>query len=187
MSMVRVQAKVQFEAGIFKMTVSFGGVARKRYPFPKWDNDPLFMQVASFKIHGVNEEIARVTKVGDGGGEETLGRENGVIIPAFDAETLQGREGVEAGRFEVAIEDGLARPADLGKFAISLKQGTGLGEFGLHGYSRGSIFYDTRMTRVRPMGLDDFPATFTLSIHFCAIPTGLFIACIGGVVEGKHG
>ena len=90
MPMVSEQAKVQFEAGVFEVTIPFGGVARQRHPFSKWDNDSFFVQFACFKGHGVDEEITCVTEGGNGGGKETPRAEHGVIIPAFDAEVLQG-------------------------------------------------------------------------------------------------
>ena len=177
MPMVSVQAKVQFEAGVFEVTISFAGVARQRHPFSKRDDNSLFVQFACFKVHRVNEEIARITEVGNGGGEETLRTEDGVIIPAFDAEALQGFEGVEVGRLKIAIEDGLARPADLGKFAIGLKQGTRVSEFGLHEYSKctngNSVSTNCLMpmTCVRPMRLDDFPADFYEDFVLITDPT----------------
>jgi hypothetical protein len=131
-----LHGKVQFEAGVFEVAISFGGVAREGDPFSKWDDQSLLVQFACFEVHRVNEEVARIAEVRDGGGEETPRAEDGVVVPAFNAEALQGLEGVEAGRLKVAIEDGLARPADLGEFAIGLEQGTGLGQFGLHGVSR---------------------------------------------------
>ena len=46
------------------------------------------MQVAALEIQGVDEDVTGITQVGDGGGEEASGGENGVIIPAFGAGKL---------------------------------------------------------------------------------------------------
>ena len=124
MPMVSAQAKVQFKACVFEVTIPFGGVARQRHTFSKWNNDPFFVQFASFKIHGVDKEIACVPEISYGGGKETLGREHGVLIPAFDTEALQGCEGVKASGLKVAIKNGLARPTDLRKLSVRLQQWT---------------------------------------------------------------
>ena len=47
------------------------------------------MQLARFEVKGINEDVARITEVRDGGGEKTIRREDCVIVPALDAETME--------------------------------------------------------------------------------------------------
>ena len=52
--------------------------------------------------------------------------EDSVVVPAFDPKALQKPQGVEASELEVAIQQGLPRPADLGQVTIGLEQRAGM-------------------------------------------------------------
>ena len=65
--------------------------------------------------------------------EKRCGREDGVIVPAFDTGFLQEFEGVKTHGIQVAVQQELARPAHLGQAAVRVEEGSGLGEEGLHG------------------------------------------------------
>ncbi len=86
------------------------------------DDDGLFLKSGSVEIQHVGEHHAHVADVGDGEGEEMVGGEDGVIVPAFDAQRLEEFQRVEIGVFQVAIQHWLARPAGSGQAAIGVQQ-----------------------------------------------------------------
>ena len=71
------------------------------------------MQFQCGEVDRVDENIAGVAQIGDRGRKESLGREDGVIIPAFDPEGLQEFQPVEIGIFQIAIQVLLFGPADV--------------------------------------------------------------------------
>ncbi len=74
-------------------------------PLSKGNHQSLFVEIACREIERVHKDIARISQVGDGGGEETFGREDGIIIPTFDAEALECMKCIEIRIFQVAIQE----------------------------------------------------------------------------------
>ena len=85
---LRDGAEMQFDSLTLVEAISFGGVARQGDAFAEGNHQAFLVQIAALEIQGVDENIASVAQVCDGGGEETLGGEDGVIIPAFGAGEL---------------------------------------------------------------------------------------------------
>ena len=106
MPFLREQAEVQFDALVLVMTVPFVAVTRQLDALTERNDQSFFVQVAGFEVQRIDEDIASIAQVGDGGGEEAARGEDGVVIPAFDTEALQRAQGVEAGGLEVAVQQG---------------------------------------------------------------------------------
>jgi len=88
-----VAIRLKMERGL---VVHKGSFARFRIPFeldslPERNDQALLMQFACGEVERVDEDVARVAEIGNGGGEETLRCEDGVVIPAFDAEAMETR------------------------------------------------------------------------------------------------
>ncbi len=70
MPLVVAYAECQVSFIVFKMTVAFCAVARQVQSLSQGDDQPFFVQFAGFEIHAVDENVARISQVCDGGGEE---------------------------------------------------------------------------------------------------------------------
>lgn len=105
------------------MAVTGGAVAGQGDAAAEGNDQSFLVQVAGGEIEGVDKEVAGVTQIGEGGGEKAAGSEEGVIIPALDAKVLKRAESIEAGLLQVAVQDGLAGPADLGEMPVGIEEG----------------------------------------------------------------
>lgn len=128
-----VQAEMQLHVITLIMAAAFGAVARQNHAAGQRDEHFGRLQVARCEIEGVDEDVANISDVGDGRREEFSRGEDGVVVPALDAQFLQEFKRVEARGFQVAVQQGLAGPAHLAEGAVGGEEGGGLGEEGLHG------------------------------------------------------
>ena len=57
MSMIRAEVELQTRLRIFEVAVTVGGVARQCDSLSQGDDQSFFMQIASFKIKRINEDV----------------------------------------------------------------------------------------------------------------------------------
>ena len=80
---------------------------------------------AGGEVQRVDERLSGVAQIGQGDGEETVGRGDAVVVPAFHPEALEETERgrVEADGLEVAVEQRLAGPTGGIQPALCVEQG----------------------------------------------------------------
>ena len=105
------------------MRLVLAAVTRQGNAAPQGDHQPFLVQRQGGEIDGIDENIPGIPQVGNRGGEKARGGENGVIIPAFDAEALQGAfpGRIKRRLFQVAVQQRLARPAHLRQLAAGIQ------------------------------------------------------------------
>ena len=91
---------------------------------------------AGGEVQRVDERLPGVAQIGQGDGEEAVGRGDAVVVPALHPEALQEaqRGRVEADGLQVAVEQRLAGPAGGIQPALGVEQGGGGGDFVLVGH-----------------------------------------------------
>ena len=88
------------------------------------------------EVQCVDERLPGVAQIGQGDGEEAVGRGDAVVVPAFHPEALQEAQsgGIEADGFQVAVEQRLPRPTGSIQPALGVEKGGGGGDFVLGGH-----------------------------------------------------
>lgn len=125
---------LETQAGVFvgKKAVALAAVARQFDAAGQRDGERFFMVVAAGKFDHVGKDRTQVANVADGEAEEVGGGGDRVIIPALDAQPLQETQPVEMGLIQVAIQQRLARPTNVGQVALCIQQRSGTFEHSLH-------------------------------------------------------
>jgi hypothetical protein len=62
------------------------------------------VQLPGGKVQDINEDIAGISQISDGGGEEVLGSKERIIIPAFKPVRLHEATRVEVSICEIAVQ-----------------------------------------------------------------------------------
>jgi hypothetical protein len=89
MALVRTQAEIQAHFFVLKVAVSFCAVSSQENAFSKRDDKSFLVEFTGLENQGIDKDIAGISQVRDGGGEETRRGKDCVIIPALDTETLK--------------------------------------------------------------------------------------------------
>ena len=127
-----------------KRTLAFGAVARQADAARQWNGQRLFVKLAGCQVNQVHKDRAEIANVPNRGRKEMRRRGDAIVIPPLDAEALQETQRVEPRVFQVAVEQRLARPADLGQPSLSVEQRRSGMQFSLGGLVRHFVFLSAR-------------------------------------------